>query len=326
MPHKKLTADYTDVARAAEVLRGIAVETPLLNSPVIDDMAGAEIWAKAECLQHKNAFKFRGAYNRLSAMNAAECARGVVAFSSGNHAQGVSNAAMRLGIDAIIVMPTDAPQVKVAGVLADGATILYYDRQTESREAIAQEISQREGRVLVPSYDDIHVIAGQGTVGVEIAQSGKGFDALVTCIGGGGLCAGISLAMGQLSPRTHIYGAEPTNYNDHQQSLEAGKRVGLIETPPSLCDAILTPKPGELTWPINSQSLRGVFDITDDEALFAMAVAKREWGVQLEPGGAVALAAAIHGKLPREYGRVCVVLSGGNADADIIARADAMLD
>ena len=318
---------FEDVQKAAERIKGHAFKTPLLRSGVIDEMSGKAVWFKPECHQKVGAFKYRGAYNRLSAMSEKERRRGIVATSSGNHAQGVSRAAKELNIDAVIVMPTDAPKVKVAGVQNDGAQIVFYDRLTESREEIADDISCREGRIYVPSYDDPFIIAGQGTTGLEIAQSGIDFDALITCVGGGGLCAGISLAMNKLSPQTKIYGAEPKDYNDHQQSFKAGKRVTLKEMPPTLCDALMTPQPGALTWPINSQSLSGFFAVSDMDCLMTMAIAKRELGAQLEPGGAVAMAALLKGALADkpELNTICIILSGGNVDPEVAARADAML-
>lgn len=312
---------YADVKAAAERLEGHAVKTPLLRSDEIDARVGKKIWFKAECLQKKNAFKYRGAFNRLSAMGGEERARGVVAYSSGNHAQGVSCAAKELGMDAVIVMPSDAPKVKVAGVLADGATIVSYDRQTESREDIAAEIAKRDERTIVPSYDDPFIIAGQGTIGIELAEAEQSFDAFITCMGGGGMCAGISLALGELSPNTRIYGAEPTDYNDHQMSLKAGERVKIIATPPTLCDAIMTPQPGELTWAINSKSLSDVFTVTDAECLHAMKLAHEELGVTLEPGGAAAMAAVLGSNLPDDIQTVAVVLSGGNVDPVVLERA-----
>ena len=318
---------YKDVVAAATRLKGHARETPLIRSDVIDIMTGKTIWFKPECTQKVGAFKYRGAFNRLSALTPSERQRGVVAYSSGNHAQGVSRAAKELGISAIIVMPEDAPAVKVAGVKRDGARIVVYDRLTQSREEIAAQISARDGRVIVPSYDDPYIIAGQGTTGLEIAQSGIEFDALITCMGGGGLCAGISLAMGKLSPRTEIYGAEPKDYNDHQMSFVKGQRVRLKDTPPTLCDALMTPTPGNLTWPINSRALRGVFSVTDQDCLMAMAIAKLELGVQLEPGGAVAMASLLKGALldREDIQTICIILSGGNVDPGVAARADSLL-
>ena len=312
---------YADVLAAAQRLDGHAVKTPLLRSDALDKRLRKQIWFKAECLQKKNAFKYRGAFNRLSAMTAAERARGVVAFSSGNHAQGVSCAAKELGMDAIIVMPSDAPKVKTDGVLADEATIVSYDRNTESREDIAAAIAKRDGRTLVPSFDDPWIISGQGTIGIELAEAEPEFDAMITCLGGGGMCGGISLALAELSPKTRIFGAEPEDYNDHQLSLRAGARTKLTATPPSLCDAILTPQPGELTWPINSKSLSDVFTVSDDECLYAIKVAHEELGVKLEPGGAAAMAAVLAGNLPDDVKTVAVILSGGNVDPSVFERA-----
>ncbi len=321
---------FKDIEQAARRLSGHADATPLLNSPVIDLIVGKRVWFKPECNQKVGAFKYRGAYNRLSAMTAAERALGVVAFSSGNHARGISRAAKELGISATIVMPSDAPAVKVAGVMADGAKIIEYDRRTESREAIAQTVHEREGRIVVSSYDDPYIIAGQGTVGLELAQEaskrGLSFDALITPMGGGGLCAGISLALEALSPRTKIYGAEPRGYNDHQMSLSAGKRVALTNPPDSLCDALMTPTPGQLTWPINSQRLSGVFAVDDRDCLLAMAIAKRELGVTLEPGGAAAMAAVLQDAFAgTDIDTICVILSGGNVDPEVSALAEALL-
>lgn len=322
---------YVDVALAADRLKGHAYNTPLLRSPVIDEMVGKNVWFKPECNQKVGAFKYRGAYNRLSAMNLEERAKGVVAYSSGNHAQGVSRAAKELDISAVIVMPSDAPKVKVAGVIRDGAKIVEYDRATESRENIAAEIGRREGRTIVPSYDDPLIIAGQGTVGQEVALEAKdrsiNIDALITCMGGGGLCAGISLAMQELSPRTKIFGAEPEHYNDHQMSFEQGKRVGLNNPLSSLCDALLTQSPGNITWQINSKTLSGVFGVSDNQCLLSMAIAKRELGVTLEPGGAAAMAATLDGVFNAHHDleTICVILSGGNVDPEISARADRLL-
>ena len=207
------------------------------------------------------------------------------------------------------------------GVLADGATIITYDRLSESREDIAADIAARDDRIIVPSYDDAFVIAGQGTIGVELAEAEPSFDAMITCLGGGGMCAGISLALKALSPQTKIFGAEPTAYNDHQQSLRSGQRVKLSETPPTLCDAIMTPMPGEITWAINGQSLSDVFTVSDEECLNAMRLAHEHLGVVLEPGGAAAIAATLGGNFPDEVTTIAVVLSGGNVDPQLWERA-----
>ncbi|MGB0906728.1 MAG: threonine ammonia-lyase [Maricaulaceae bacterium] len=322
------TPNYDDVVQAAKRLSGHAYATPLIRSDFIDDITGKKIWFKPECMQKVGAFKYRGAYNRLSAMSTEERSKGVVAFSSGNHAQGVSRSAKELGMNAIIVMPEDAPAVKVAGVKNDGAEIVLYDRLTQSREKIAADIAARYGRIIVPSYDDPYIIAGQGTVGLEAAQNaaalGFEFDGIIMPMGGGGLCAGISLAMQELSPNTQIFGAEPIGYNDHQLSLRNGERTAFKNPPQSICDAVMTPIPGELTWPINSQSLSDVFTADDDDCIQAMALAKREMNLTVEPGGAVAFAAVLKGAFD-EYKKIqtiCVVLSGGNVDPDIMSRVE----
>ena len=316
---------FDDVIQASQRLTGHAYSTPLIRSDYIDELTQHKVWFKPECNQKVGAFKYRGAFNRLSALKAEEKKMGVVAFSSGNHAQGVSRAAKELGISAVIVMPSDAPEVKVAGVKADQAKIVFYDRNTQNREEIARQISIAEGRIVVPSFDDPYIIAGQGTVGLEVAEEAErmnvSFDALITCIGGGGLCAGISLAMNELSLETEIYGAEPEKYNDHQMSLRAGKRIGLIETPHTLCDALMTPKPGELTFAINQHSLTDVFSVSDDDCLRAMAIGKKELDVTLEPGGAVAFASLLNGNIGQQNKNICVILSGGNVDPKILKRA-----
>jgi len=315
--------DFDDVLKASKRLAGNAFKTQMIRSDVIDIMTGKTVWFKPECNQKVGAFKYRGAFNRLSAMSEKEKVAGVVAFSSGNHAQGVSRAAKELGISAKIVMPDDAPAIKVRGVRSDGAEIILYDRHTGSREVIAADIAKADGRIVVPSYDDAFIIAGQGTVGLEIAQSEIDFDALITPMGGGGLCAGISLAMTALSKDTLIFGSEPEHYNDHQMSVAAGERTGLTASPPTLCDALMTPIPGVLTWPINSQSVCDVFTVSDQECLMAMAIAQRELGVVIEPGGAVAMAALLGGELAdrSDLQTICIVLSGGNVDPEITQRA-----
>lgn len=317
----------SDVFTAYDCLKKHARHTALRRSPMVDKVAGLKVWIKPECKQHTGSFKYRGAYNRLRQLSDREAQKGVVAFSSGNHAQGVARAAKELGISAIIVMPKDAPRIKVDGVLRDGGEIVFYDRLTESREEIAQIISRRDGRTVVPSFDDPRIIAGQGTAGVEIyndlKSQGDFVDALITPLGGGGLCAGLSLATLALSPKTAIFGSEPAQYDDHFQSLQSGARTGLTHAPPTLCDALMTPKPGQITFAINQKSLQGVFRVTDEEALLAMALAYRFLDLTIEPGGAVALAAVLSGRFKRVTGAksVCVMVSGGNVDPQILERA-----
>lgn len=321
---------YEDVLAAQDRLAGHVRQTPLIRSEVIDIMTGKTVWFKPECTQKVGAFKYRGAFNRLSAMSADERAKGVVAFSSGNHAQGVARAAKELGMSAVIVMPEDAPNIKVAGVLRDGAKIVSYDRHTENREEISAQIAKDEGRIVVPSYDDPYIIAGQGTTGIEIVEETNRInvllDAVITPMGGGGLCAGTSLAVKALSPNTRIFGAEPNDYNDHQLSIRAGRRIACESSAQTLCDAIMTPIPGNLTFPINKKNVEDVFTVSDIECLFAMAVIKKELGIQVEPGGVVGFAAILSGQFEdKDIQNICVVLSGGNVDPEIAARADRML-
>jgi len=316
---------WADVCAASGRVGRLAIETPLLRNDTLDCLAGAELFFKPENLQVTGSFKIRGAANRLLALSPEERARGVVAFSSGNHAQGVARAARVLGISAKIVMPSDAPAVKRDRVLADGADIVAYDRWTESREEIAAEIAAREGRTLVPSFDDPFIIAGQGTVGLEFAAdpdaARAGLDHLVCCVGGGGLIAGIALAFAALSPATRIWGAEPVEFDDHQRSLRSGVREGNRAGAKSICDALLSPSPGAQTFEINRQRLAGVATVSDNEVCEAMRAAFRELKLVVEPGGAAALAAVLARKQAEWQGRrVGVVLTGGNVDPDMFAR------
>ncbi len=326
----KVDVTFQDVKVARSRLTGHVKKTPLIQSDVINIITGKNIWFKPECTQKVGAFKYRGAFNRLSAMSETERARGVVAYSSGNHAQGVSRSAKELGMSAIIVMPKDAPKIKVEGVIRDGAEIIFYDRETESRESIAEKISKNDGRIIVPSYDDPFIIAGQGTTGLEIIEEAQQknieIDAVITPMGGGGLCAGTGLAVKALSPRTKMFGAEPRDYNDHQLSIRAGHRIAYQDPAPTICDAIMTPIPGELTFPINKRNVEDVFDVSDRDCLISMAIIKKELGIQVEPGGVVGFAAVLNGNFNSlNANTICVVLSGGNVDPEIALRADQML-
>lgn len=316
---------FADVEDAASRLAGLAVETPLLRADALDAAAGGPVFVKAECLQRTGSFKFRGAYNRLSRLTAAEREAGVVAFSSGNHAQGVAAAARLVGCPAVIVMPSDAPAAKVEGTLAYGAAVVTYDRFTESREAIAARIGAERGAVVVPSFDDLHVIAGQGTVGLEAARQlralGVQADVLTCPVSGGGLIAGIGLAFEALSPATQLYAVEPEGFEDHRVSLEAGAPVTAAPTRSSLCDALLAPRPGDMTFAINRRRLAGALAVSDEEALAAMAFAFRHLKIVLEPGGAVGLAAILAGRLRLDGRSAVVVASGGNVDAAVYERA-----
>jgi threonine dehydratase len=318
---------YTDVAFAATRLGGVAVRTPLLTSPALDAAVGARVLIKPETLQRTGSFKFRGAYNRLTGLAAAGRRGGVVAYSSGNHAQGVAHAAQLLGIPAVVVMPSDAPRTKVERTRAYGAEIRQYERFFECRERIADEIAAERGATVVKPYDDPSIIAGQGTVGLEMIQqaraAGERLDAVLVCAGGGGLSAGTALACSALSPETAVYTVEPEGHEDHARSLAAGHRVSNANAPASICDALLAPTPGELTFAVNQPRLAGGLAVSDAEVKAAVRTAFATLKLVVEPSGGVALAAAMSGKLPRPAGTIGVVLSGGNVDAatyaDIIA-------
>ena len=316
---------YEDVLDAAARLEGYAVKTPLIRSDALDAAAGARVFVKAECLQKTGSFKFRGAYNRISRLSDDELIRGVVAFSSGNHAQGVAAAAAMMGTPAVIVMPSDAPKAKIEGTRALGGEVVLYDRWTQSREAIAAEIGRDRRAVVVPAFEDFHVIAGQGTAGLEAAAqleaSGARADVLLAPASGGGLIGGIGLAFGALSPQTRLYAVEPEAYNDHALSLAAGRPVTVKPAEPSLLDALQAPAPGDMTFALNGKRLSGALGVSDDEALAAMAFAFRYLKLVLEPGGAAALAAVLAGKLDLIGQTVLVVASGGNVDAETYGRA-----
>ena len=317
---------YLDVVAARLRLQGHAVITPLVRHDRLDKISGVNLYLKNETAQKSGAFKYRGAYSRLSLLSKAERKSGVVAFSSGNHAQGIAIAAKELGIAATIVMPSTAPLKKKQGTLSHGAKIVEYDPTTTDRAKLATDIAKQKNATLVPPFDDKYVIAGQGTCGIELfeqcVEMGIKLDTLITPVGGGGLCAGINLALEQLSPRTKIYGGEPINYDDHAKSLRAGKRITNAPAPLSLCDALMSPAPGEITFAINRRRLSGIFPMSDEQCLQAMALAKDTLDITLEPGGAIALAAAI--SKPKQLipgSNVVVILSGGNVDAEIFARA-----
>lgn len=315
------TASFAGVQNAARQIAGAAVRTPLIESPALNERLGGRVLLKAETMQVAGAFKFRGAWNRISRLTDEEKARGVVAYSSGNHAQAVAAAARRMGTSAIIVMPADSPKVKVEGVIAFGGEVRMYDRYTESREAIGEEIAATRGSVLVRPFDDPFVIEGQGTVGLEIIeQAGDAkIDQLLCGASGGGLIAGINLSMAALSPDTPVIGVEPEAYNDTQLSMAAGER--LTHAPvekPSICDALMTDRPGELTFPINRR-LDRVVTVSDAEAAEAVRYAFRTLKLVVEPGGAVSLAALLAGKVEARGRTTAVVLSGGNIDPALFA-------
>ena len=302
-----------DVLEAAERIAGAVVRTPLRAASI----RGVNVWLKCECLQTGGAFKLRGASNRLLAMSSEERARGVVAFSSGNHAQGVAIAAKRLGIRATIVMPAEAPALKVEGTRAYGAEIVFYDRLRESREAIAADIAASSGAVVVPSFDDPWIVAGQGTAGLEIAEElGHDPPAIAIPVGGGGLAGGIALAC----PDSRIIGAEPEGWDDMRRSLEAERIVPVgADPPPTLCDALQTPRVSPITFGILAERSARIVAVSDGEVGAAVRWAWREHGLTVEPGGAAALAALLSGKSEAEEG-MAIVLSGGNIDPALHAR------
>ena len=316
---------YSDIADAAERLAGHAVRTPLLRNDVLDERTGARVFVKAECLQRTGSFKFRGAFNRISRMNADEKTRGVMAYSSGNHAQGVAAAARINGTTAKILMPADAPRSKVEGVKFWGGEVVEYDRGTQNREEMGRAIAEAEGRVLVPPYEDPFIIAGQGTAALEaseqMAEAGAVPDVVICPAGGGGLIAGTGLAMLHHHPAALVWAAEPVGFDDFRRSLASGRREINERLTGSVCDAIITPTPGELTWSINSGQLAGGAAVSDDEALAAVAFAWRHLKIVVEPGGAVALAAVLTGRVETRGKTVCVIASGGNVDRAMFARA-----
>ena len=302
-----------DVVTAAARIDEEVEHTPLIASHI----DGVRIWLKCECLQEGGAFKLRGATNRLLQLSPEERARGVVAFSSGNHARGVAIAAKRLGIHAVIVMPADAPQVKVDGTAAEGAEIIFYDRLTESREDIARRIAGESGATVVPSFDDPAIVAGQGTVGLEIIEQLGGEPPTVAVpVGGGGLAAGIALAC----PNAIIIGAEPEGWDDMRRSLEGGAIVSVgSNPPPTLCDALQTPRVSPITFGILRERQARIVAVSDNDVELAVLWAFEEHGLRLEPGGAAALAAVLAGEADAPNNSV-IILSGGNIDPALHAR------
>lgn len=310
---------YEGVLDAARRIEGVAVRTPLVESPALNERIGGRVLMKAETLQRAGAFKFRGAYNRISRLDQDERRRGVVAFSSGNHAQGVAAAARLVGTPAIIVMPADSPSVKVEGVRSFGGEVRFYDRWSESREAIGAEIAAQRGSVLVPPFDDPFVIEGQGTTALELLDQTDGtIDQLLCGASGGGLMAGINLVMAERSPQTNVVVVEPEAFDDTARSLAAGERVGHPQGPPSICDALMAPMPGELTFPINRRCA-GALTVSDAQVAEAVAFAFRHLKLVVEPGGAVSLAALLAGKIEAKDRVTAVVLSGGNVDPGLFA-------
>jgi threonine dehydratase len=313
-----------DIEAAARVLAPVAVRTRLVTSPALDALTGARVFFKPEVLQRTGSFKFRGAFNKLSSIPEAARKAGVVAFSSGNHAQGVAAAAQLLNMPAAIVMPSDAPVSKIERTRSYGAEVIPYDRDKEDRDAIARDLAAKRGATVVPPYDDPWVIAGQGTVGREIAEDfatlGLVPDLVSAPASGGGLMAGIALATKAKFPNAGLMTVEPYGFDDHARSFSAGKRQPHRAVGRTICDALMASIPGEITFAVNEKNgVKGV-TATDDEVAQAVAFAFRELKLVVEPGGAVALAALLAGHIDARGKTIAVVLSGGNVDADLFAR------
>lgn len=316
---------YADVLDASQRLAGVAARTPLLACPAADVICHGRVLVKAEVLQRTGSFKFRGAHNLISRLSDADRARGVVAYSSGNHAQAVAAVAELLGAPATIVMPGDAPRLKIEATRAYGAEVVLYDRYGESREEIAAALVAKSGATLVPPFDHPMIIAGQGTVGLEIGEEaaarGAAPDIVLVPCSGGGLVAGIALAVRQRHPEAAIYSVEPDGFDDTARSLRSGRREHAVPGARSICDALLAPSPGEITFPINRSLLAGGVSVSDAEARAAMAFAFRHLKLVVEPGGAVALAALLSARVSCTGKTVVVVCSGGNVDPDTYSRA-----
>ena len=313
------------IEAAAGRLKGHALRTPLLTSPFLDEIAGRRVLVKAECLQQTGSFKFRGGWSAISALSPAARAKGVIAYSSGNHAQGVALAARTHGAPCVILMPADAPRVKIANTRALGAEVVLYDRATGDRDAIGAALAEDRGLTLIKPFDEPQVIAGQGTTGLEIAEQAAEAgvttaDVLVPC-GGGGLTSGIALALEAKAPGMRVRTVEPEGFDDVKRSLASGRIERNARLSGSLCDAIVTPSPGEITFPILARLCGPGLAVTEDQALAAMAAAFARLHVVIEPGGAVALAAALYHPAAIEGDAVIVVASGGNVDAEVYRKA-----
>jgi len=315
---------HQSVVEASARLEGHIRKTPILRHKELDRIAGASLFIKAETLQETGSFKLRGATNHLLQLRPDQYSAGVVAYSSGNHAQGVARAARKLGLPAMIVMPSDAPEIKLAGVRADGAELVLYARDTQNREAIAADLSRQSGAVIVPSYDDPKIIAGQGSCGFEFGQQlnemGQRIDHLICCTGGGGLISGIALGFEALNIPAALWSAEPEGHDDWARSLKSGSVQVNLPGTRSVCDAILTPQPGDLTWQIAGPRLSGGCVVSDEQIFEAMRLAFRHLKLVVEPGGAAALAAALFALPEAARGqRVGLVLTGANIDPALYA-------
>lgn len=313
---------FDDIEQAAARLEGRIVHTPLLEAEAVGTALGRRVFVKAEVLQKTGSFKFRGGLAFLDRLDPEARAAGVVAFSSGNHGQGAAAAAAAFGVPAIVVMPADAPAIKAARTRAWGAEVVLYDRQRDDREAMAAAIAEERGMTVLPPYDHPWVIAGQGSLGLEVAERCLGFGVedptVLVPAGGGGLCAGTALALTGSLPEARVVAVEPEGWDDHGLSLRAGERVPAPRAGSGLCDSLLAPIPGEVTFPVNQRLLAGAVTVTDSEVKAAIRHAFEQLKLVVEPGGAVALAAALAGRVDGD-GPVVAVLSGGNVDAGLFA-------
>ncbi|MEY3990522.1 MAG: hypothetical protein RI985_1603 [Chloroflexota bacterium] len=313
-----MTVTYLDVMAAAERLNGVANRTPVFTSRTLNAHVGAEIFFKGEHLQRTGSFKFRGAYNALTQLDRAARKRGVVAFSSGNHAQGLAYAATLLGIPAVICMPSDAPQVKLDATAGYGAEIVRYDRFTQDREQVANEIAQSRGLTLIPPYDHPHIIAGQGTAALELCQEIPGLDALFVPVGGGGLIAGSALAAHGVQSGICVYGVEPANAADTFTSMRAGARVK-IDPPDTLADGLRITIPGRITFPIVQQTVHDIITVTEDEIVMGTRYVIERLKQVIEPSAGTGPGAVLAGKIPAGVKRLGVILCGGNIEPQVLA-------
>ena len=314
---------FADIEAAAERIAAYAVRTPLIEHPALNERANCRVLLKLENLQRTGSFKFRGAFNRISLIPEADRAKGVLAFSSGNHAQGVAAAAKLLGLKATIVMPSDAPRAKIEGTRKLGAAIVEYDRVKDDREAIAARLHAETGATLVKPFDDPFVVAGQGTTGLEIAGDaaarGIALDSVLVPCSGGGLVSGIALALAHASPETKIFSVEPQNFEGMKLSLNEGTRTAAPGGALSLADALMAPTPGHTPFALAKKYLAGGVIVNDDDLARAVSFAFRRLKLVVEPGGAAALAAVLAGKAERPSGTIALVISGGNCDLETVA-------
>jgi threonine dehydratase len=320
-----LAINYQDIITASQRIKGHAVMTPLLESSMLNQQLGGRVLFKAENLQRTGSFKFRGAFNKLSKFAQAKKLTGVVAYSSGNHAQGVAAAAAHFGVPATIIMPSDAPKIKIFNTKALGAKVVLYERSTEDRDAIGQQLAQEHNLTLIPPFNDADIIAGQGTLGLETAHQFEALnvvpDQAIGPIGGGGLMSGSATALKYHFPNITLWGAEPEGHDDAARSIAAGYRLANKNSPPSICDAIVTPMVGDLTFAIIQRYLVGAKSVNDQHVLAAMAMCMQQLKLVVEPGGCVGLAAILNKSLEVKDKTTLVILSGGNADPDMLGLA-----